>query len=90
MRRQRDIGTPERVLPDRRVLDDRLDHQVGCDEVQQLTTEVTWTGADMTLVHLTDVAHTLKVDASRSPAQYTADLPFSPDLRTAISAWAAG
>ena len=63
------------------------DIQVSCGDVQQLSEAATAAGADVTPVHLTDVAHTLKVDPSRSPARYGADLPFSPQLRQAVSVW---
>ena len=43
---------------------------------------------DGSQVHLSDVAHTLKVDPSRTAGNYGADLPFSPELHAALSTWA--
>jgi alpha-beta hydrolase superfamily lysophospholipase len=64
------------------------DIQVACSDVEQLAAAATSAGADVTLVHLTNVAHTLKVDPSRTTRDYGADLPFSPELRAALSRWA--
>jgi alpha-beta hydrolase superfamily lysophospholipase len=64
------------------------DIQVACNDVEQLAAAATRAGADVTIVHLTNVAHTLKVDPSRTTRNYGADLPFSPELRTALSRWA--
>ena len=63
------------------------DIQVACADVERLAAAAPTAGADVTLSHLTDVAHTLKVDPSRTTAHYGDDLPFSPQLRQAISAW---
>ena len=63
------------------------DIQVACSDVEQLAAAATRAGADVTLVHLTDMAHTLKVDPSRTTSHYGADLPFSPELRAALSRW---
>ena len=64
------------------------DIQITCDEVEQLAAAAGRARADVTFVHLTDVAHTLKVDPSRTGRDYGADLPFSPALRAALSTWA--
>jgi uncharacterized protein len=64
------------------------DVQVACGDVEQLVAAATRAGADITLVHLRNVAHTLKVDPSRTTNNYGADLPFSPELRAALSRWA--
>ena len=63
------------------------DIQVACTDVEQLAAAATSAGADVTLSHLTDMAHTLKVDPSGTAAHYGDDLPFSPQLRQAIGAW---
>jgi alpha-beta hydrolase superfamily lysophospholipase len=64
------------------------DIQVACGDVEQLAAAASRAGADVTLVRLTNVAHTLKVDPSRTTNDYGADLPFSPQLRAALSHWA--
>ncbi len=63
------------------------DIQVACADVERLAAAATTAGADVTLSHLTDMAHTLKVDPSGTSAHYGDELPFSPQLRQAISAW---
>jgi alpha-beta hydrolase superfamily lysophospholipase len=65
------------------------DIQVNCADVEQLANAATATRDNVTLIHLTDVAHTLKVDPSRTTANYGADLPFSPQLQQAVATWAA-
>ncbi len=45
------------------------DIQIGCDEVQQVADAAGAAGAVVTLTQLADVAHTLKVDPSRSIAR---------------------
>jgi hypothetical protein len=62
------------------------DIQVACADVEQLEAAARRAGANVTLIQLTGVAHTLKVDPSRSANHYGADLPFSPDLRDALAA----
>jgi alpha-beta hydrolase superfamily lysophospholipase len=64
------------------------DIQVSCADVEQLANAATATNHDVVLTHLTDVAHTLKVDPSHSPANYGANLPFSPQLQQALATWA--
>jgi uncharacterized protein len=63
------------------------DIQVACADVERLAAAASAAGADVTLSHLTDMAHTLKVDPSGTSAHYGDDLPFSPQLRQAVSTW---
>jgi uncharacterized protein len=63
------------------------DIQVDCADVEQVAAAATAAGSATTLVHLTDVAHTLKVDPSRTAANYGADLPFSPEVQRALAVW---
>jgi pimeloyl-ACP methyl ester carboxylesterase len=65
------------------------DIQVSCADVNQLAGAATGAGHEVVLTHLIDVAHTLKVDPSRSTDNYGADLPFSPQLQEALATWAA-
>ena len=64
------------------------DVQVDCPDAQALATAVP-SGAGH-LVELAGVSHVLKVDGSRNPANYTADLPYSPELERALAGLVTG
>jgi len=64
------------------------DIQIACGDIAELVEALDAADTDMTFVQLGGVAHSLKVDASRSPANYGADLPFSPELEEALTEWA--
>ena len=64
------------------------DIQIACADVEQVAAAASAAGASVTLSHLIDVAHTLKVDPSRTTEHYGDDLPFSPVLQHALTAWA--
>lgn len=60
------------------------DLQVSCAEVEHLVGGLERGRADVDFVHLTGVDHVLKVDPTGAAANYTKDLPFSPQLETAL------
>lgn len=60
------------------------DVQVTCVEVGRVVSELRAAKATTDFVRLTGVDHVLKDDTSRSPASYTASLPFSEDLQQAL------
>lgn len=64
------------------------DVQVDCSDARGLA-EAVPTGAGR-LLELRGVSHVLKVDASRDPSRYTADLPYSPELEAALTAFVTG
>jgi hypothetical protein len=63
------------------------DIEVTCAEVDHLVSGLS--ASDLDFVHLSGVDHVLKVDASRTGADYGKDLPFSPQLRTALRGFVA-
>jgi uncharacterized protein len=60
------------------------DIQVSCPQVERVADGLKKAGAVAQFVHLTGVDHVLKVDDSRTGANYTKKLPFSPVLRAAL------
>jgi alpha-beta hydrolase superfamily lysophospholipase len=60
------------------------DLQVSCAEVEHLVEGLTKAHADIDFVTLTGVDHVLKVDPTGSSANYTAPLPFSPQLEASL------
>jgi uncharacterized protein len=60
------------------------DIQVSCSQVKRIAYGLAKVGAVAQFVHLVGVDHVLKVDSSRSGADYTKNLPFSPVLRAAL------
>ncbi|MGO9873858.1 MAG: serine aminopeptidase domain-containing protein [Acidimicrobiia bacterium] len=60
------------------------DLQVSCAEVEHLVAGLTKAHADTDFVTLTGVDHVLKVDPTGSAANYTATLPFSPQLEATL------
>ncbi len=65
------------------------DVQVPCSDVQGLAAAAQRATSQVTFVTLPGVAHTLKQDPSRDPTRYNADLPFSGQLREALTGWVA-
>ncbi len=61
-----------------------VDRQVSCAEVDHLIGGLTKADAATDFVHLNGVDHVLKVDPTGSPSNYTAALPFSPQLESAL------
>jgi len=61
------------------------DIQVRCGEVDHLAAGLQRAKANYDFVHLRGVDHVLKQDSSQAGAQYGAPLPFSPQLREALS-----
>lgn len=53
-------------------------------EVEQLIAGLTKAHANIDFVTLTGVDHVLKVDPTGSAANYSAALPFSPQLKAAL------
>lgn len=70
------------------VLCSDADIQVRCEDVAALAAALP--DGSTQLTELTGVSHVLKVDDSGSPLGYGGDLPFSPDARQALHAWASG
>ncbi len=60
------------------------DVQVSCTEVDRVASGFTSSGASLDFVHLRGVDHVLKVDSSLTGTQYTKNLPFSPQLDSAL------
>jgi alpha-beta hydrolase superfamily lysophospholipase len=60
------------------------DVQVSCTEVDRVASGFTSSGASLDFVHLRGVDHVLKVDSSLTGTQYTKNLPFSPQLESAL------
>jgi hypothetical protein len=65
------------------------DIQVSCDEVDRVAKAFDSASSHLDFVHLEGVDHVLKVDASLTGSHYTSDLPFSPQLKSALSAYVA-
>ena len=64
------------------------DIQVTCDEVDRVAQGLP-SSAHLDFVHLKGVDHVLKVDASLSGADYTKNLPFSPQLKSDLGTFVA-
>ncbi len=65
------------------------DVQVSCDQVTPVAGGLTTSTAKLDFVHLVGVDHVLKVDASLTGTDYTKNLPFSPQLKSALSGFVA-
>ncbi|WP_116115938.1 alpha/beta hydrolase [Austwickia chelonae] len=65
------------------------DIQVGCPEVHRLADGFTGLYLGPRFVALKGVNHVLKEDASRDPRLYSADVPYSTQLKTEITRFAA-
>lgn len=63
------------------------DLQITCQDVDSLVSALTGAGTKTDYVHLTGVNHVLKEDASRTPANYAKDLPFSAQLAGALASF---
>ena len=61
------------------------DTQVSCPQVARLHDAAASTGRTTTLLTLAHTDHVLKVDPTGSPANYTAPLPFSPELKAGLA-----
>ena len=63
------------------------DFQATCPEVGRVLAGLARAGANTDFVRLSGVDHVLKQDATRSAANYTAPLPFSTQLQSALGAF---
>lgn len=61
------------------------DLRVSCPDVSNLRARLAAAGAAIDFVQLTGMDHVLKQDVTGMPANYTKPLPFSPQLRKALS-----
>ncbi|MGC1420000.1 MAG: hypothetical protein WA786_07775, partial [Acidimicrobiales bacterium] len=62
---------------------------VSCSQVGRIASGLTSAGVSVTFVHLKGIDHVLKVDASRTGANYSKDLPFSPVLKKVLARFVA-
>jgi hypothetical protein len=65
------------------------DIQVTCDEVNRVAKGFDSSTTHLDFVHLLGVDHVLKVDASLTGSEYTKNLPFSPQLKSAMKLFVA-
>jgi uncharacterized protein len=65
------------------------DIQVSCSEVDRVVAALAASHAATDFLRLNGVDHVLKVDSSRTATEYTAPLPFSPQLKDALRAFVA-
>jgi hypothetical protein len=65
------------------------DVQVTCGEVDRVARGFTVSSARLDFVHLLGVDHVLKVDSSLTGSDYTKNLPFSPQLKSALETFVA-